>query len=211
MPDSTRGKGYWALIVVIVLVIAVIAVKHASNRRPGSASVRVEPQPAASPPPAAVPAAAAKPKSAQNPSPSPTTRPAPVPPGAAATAKPPAPKPVPTAAPETPKPIEPLPASEFETSLKSGRPTIADFGAGWCEWCKKMAPVLAEAAGKHKGKLNVVFINTDDDPALARQYRISSIPAQVFFDSKGKEVGRHVGYYPIEELDAQLKSLGLIK
>jgi len=106
---------------------------------------------------------------------------------------------------------EPLPGSKFEECLKSGRPTMADFGAGWCKPCKMMEPVLKEAAGKYEGKVSIVFVDTDEYGPLAKQYRVAAIPTQVFFDAKGKEVGRHVGYYPIEELDAQMRSLELIK
>jgi thioredoxin 1 len=109
------------------------------------------------------------------------------------------------------KPAQPLPGAKFEESLKSGRPTMADFGAGWCKACKLMEPVLQIAAAKYEGKVNIVFSDTDEYGAVAKRHRVVAIPTQIFFDGKGEEVGRHVGYYPIEDLDAQLRSLGLIE
>jgi len=102
-----------------------------------------------------------------------------------------------------------LPGSKFVDSLESGKPTLADFGAGWCESCKKMEPVLHESAKRFKGKANVVFVNTDDYPSIAKSYGISTIPTQIYFDSKGKEVARHMGYMPIEEIAAKLQALGV--
>jgi thioredoxin 1 len=101
-----------------------------------------------------------------------------------------------------------LPGSKFVDSLKNGKPTMADFGAGWCEACKKMEPVLHESAKRFKGKANVLFVNTDDYPGIAKGYGISVIPTQIYFDSKGKEAARHMGYMPIEEVAAKLKALG---
>ncbi len=101
-----------------------------------------------------------------------------------------------------------LPGSKFVDSLKNGKPTMADFGAGWCEACKKMEPVLHESAKRFKGKANVLFVNTDDYASIAKGYGISVIPTQIYFDSKGKEAARHMGYMPIEEVAAKLKALG---
>ncbi len=106
---------------------------------------------------------------------------------------------------------QPLPGARFGDTLKNGLPTVADFGAGWCQQCKRMVPVLDEAAARYRGKVNVVFVNTDEYPSIAKDYRISAIPTQVFFDGRGAEVGRHVGYYPIEDMDTQMRSLGLLK
>jgi len=101
-----------------------------------------------------------------------------------------------------------LPGSKFVDSLNSGKPTMADFGAGWCEACKKMEPVLHESAKRFKGKANVVFVDTDDYASIAKGYSISTIPTQIYFDSKGKEAARHMGYMPIEDVAAQLEALG---
>ena len=102
-----------------------------------------------------------------------------------------------------------LPGSAFGEALKSGRPTMAEFGLGTCEVCKKMAPLLEDAAKKYAGKANIVSVDLDDDPALGRYYQIRAMPTQVFFNAKGKEVGRHVGYLPSEMIAAGLAELGV--
>ncbi len=105
----------------------------------------------------------------------------------------------------------PLSGADLDKCLKSGIPTVADFGVGSCVACKLMEPVLAQAAPKYRDRVNIVFVSTDQYPAAARRYQITAIPTQVLFDAEGKEVGRHIGYYPIEDLEAQLRSLGLAK
>src|SRR5574340_1261992 len=104
---------------------------------------------------------------------------------------------------------EPLPGAKFAASLKSGKPTMADFGAGWCEACKKMVPVLAQSAVTYQGKANVVFVDTDTYPELAKSYQITAIPTQIYFDRQGKEAARHIGYMPMEDVSAQLAALGV--
>ena len=231
MSHSIRGRAHWALVVAVVLVLGLVAVKHASKRaarsEPAAAAEQLSGK--AEPGPSKTPATAP----AETPPPSAAAHLAPVPSGAAAVAAkaagsqavaPPAPQPStpapkPAAAPvpapaemaEPRKPAEPLPGSKFADSLESGRPTMADFGAGWCKACKLMEPVLKIAAVKYEGKVSILFVDTDEYGPLAKQHRVAAIPTQIFFDAKGKEVGRHVGYYPIEDLDAQMRSLGLTK
>ncbi len=127
------------------------------------------------------------------------------------------PEPAPEAEPAAPEPaevepkqpVEPLPGSELKQALASGKCTMVDFGAGWCQACKMMDPVLKEAARKYQGKANIVFVDTDRFPQMARDYKIRAIPTQIFFDSSGKEVNRHMGYWPIEEVDKQFAALGV--
>jgi thioredoxin 1 len=188
MSQPTWNKSHWALVIVVVLLLGLVAVKHTTARQSARTSARVAPTEAHA--------------TVLN-----STAPGPPQPGREPAAQPASASEIEAAK----KTGEPLPGSEFDKSLQSGRPTVADFGAGWCQACKKMVPVLAEAVAKYQGKVNIVFVNTDEYPSVARGYRISAIPTQVFFDANGKEVGRHVGYYPIEDFDAQAKSLGLVR
>jgi len=109
------------------------------------------------------------------------------------------------------KPEGPLPGSKLADCLKSGRSTMADFGRGWCKPCKAMVPVLKQAAQDYWGKANIVFVELGEYMDLARKYRIRVMPEQIFFDAKGKEVSRHMGYIDNEGIDAQFAQMGLKK
>ena len=97
----------------------------------------------------------------------------------------------------------------LEQALSSGLPTIAEFGRGVCVPCKEMKPILEELAMEYEGKLNVVIVEVDDHMDQTRQYGIMAIPTQIFFDGSGKEVTRHVGFWPKEEIIEQLKEMGI--
>jgi len=109
------------------------------------------------------------------------------------------------------KPEGPLPGSKLEECLKSGRPTMADFGRGWCVPCKMMVPVLKRAAQDYWGKANIVFVELDEYAALGRKHRIVAMPTQIFFSAKGKEVSRHMGYMGTEDIERELAALRVKK
>ena len=101
-------------------------------------------------------------------------------------------------------------ATPLEEALSNGKPTIAEFGAATCIPCKRMKPVLEELIAEHGDKLNLSFVDVRNRSDLARKYRIELIPTQVFFDSGGQEVTRHVGFWPKEDVVAHLQELGLL-
>ena len=101
-------------------------------------------------------------------------------------------------------------ATPLEEALSNGKPTIAEFGAATCIPCKKMKPVLEELIAEHGDKLNLSFVDVRSRSDLARKYKIELIPTQVFFDSGGQEVTRHVGFWPKEDVVAHLQELGLL-
>lgn len=70
-----------------------------------------------------------------------------------------------------------------------------------------MKPVLEELKRELKGKAEIVDVDIDQHSAFARKTKIASIPTQVFFDSSGNEVYRHIGFYPKEEILAKLKEV----
>ncbi len=88
-------------------------------------------------------------------------------------------------------------------------PTLAEFGRGVCVPCKAMKPILEELATEYEGKWNIVIVEIDDHMDQTRQYGIMVIPTQIFFDSKGNEVIRHMGFWPKEEIITQLKKMGV--
>ena len=93
--------------------------------------------------------------------------------------------------------------------LGNGKPTLAEFGSSTCIPCKQMKPILEELAKEYAGKLNVVIVEVYEQMDLTNQYGIMTIPTQIFFDSGGKEIARHMGFWAKEEIIAQLKKMGI--
>ena len=91
----------------------------------------------------------------------------------------------------------------------SGKPSLVDFGATGCRPCDMLAPILETLKEKYAGKLNVLFIHVGQEQILASRYGIQTIPAQVFFDKNGKEVFRHIGFFPQDEIEKKLAEFGL--
>jgi len=91
----------------------------------------------------------------------------------------------------------------------SGKPSLVDFGATGCRPCDMLAPILEALKEKYAGKLNVLFIHVGQEQILATRYGIQTIPAQVFFDKNGKEVFRHIGFFPQDEIEKKLAEFGL--
>ena len=105
-----------------------------------------------------------------------------------------------------------LPSSNgaaIRAALASGKPTVADFGARTCIPCKKMAPILEELSRELKGKANVTFTDVWKDNKLGGQYGVQMIPTQIFFNAKGKEVKRHMGFIDKADILKELKAAGM--
>jgi peptidylprolyl isomerase len=94
-------------------------------------------------------------------------------------------------------------------ALANGRPTLAEFGSSTCIPCKQMKPILEKLAAQYKGNLNVIIVEVYEQKALAQQYGIMVTPTQIVFDSSGKEITRHIGLWPREDILAQLKKMGI--
>ena len=107
-----------------------------------------------------------------------------------------------------------LPAALFaaapppEVPVK-GMVTMVDLGAKKCIPCKMMAPILAKLEKQYAGKAAVIFFDVWEDPAPARHFGIRSIPTQIFFDKKGKEVYRHEGFLSEAAIVRRLKDMGV--
>lgn len=93
--------------------------------------------------------------------------------------------------------------------LKSGKPVLADFGRGTCIPCKMMQPILEKLQKEYAGKAEILILDIGENPVFSREYHLMVIPTQIFFDSSGKEVNRHLGFMPEDEIVAQLKSMGV--
>jgi thioredoxin 1 len=88
-------------------------------------------------------------------------------------------------------------------------PRMLELGSVGCIPCQKMAPIIEELKKEYAGKLSVEFYDVRQDPAPARQYGIKIIPTQIFLDAQGKEIFRHEGFFPKEEILPILAQMGV--
>ncbi|HJW32392.1 MAG TPA: thioredoxin [Holophagaceae bacterium] len=94
--------------------------------------------------------------------------------------------------------------AEFPAAVAQGV-TLVDFWAPWCGPCKMIAPVLDELAGELGGKAKIVKINVDDNPEVAGQFGIMSIPTLILFKD-GKPLNKLVGGQPKPQLKSFIES-----
>lgn len=101
-------------------------------------------------------------------------------------------------------------AAEMKQQLPvPGMVTMVDLGAKKCIPCKMMTPILAELEKEYKGRAAIVFIDVWENPNAGKEFAISTIPTQIFYDDNGKEVLRHVGFFDKAGIVAELKKLGV--
>lgn len=101
--------------------------------------------------------------------------------------------------------VENITKNDFkEKVLKSNIPVLVDFNADWCGPCRMLRPILDNIA-QEKEDIKIVSINIDEEDELAEEYQISSIPCLVLIKD-GKEINRHVGLIPQDEIERLVKN-----
>src|SRR3989304_8010761 len=101
------------------------------------------------------------------------------------------------------KPVEISEATFDGSVLKAEKPVLVDFWAPWCGPCRMVAPVVDELASEYDGKVSFVKVNVDDNPRLASQFGVMSIPTLILFKG-GAPVSNIVGFRPKPELKKTL-------
>ena len=90
--------------------------------------------------------------------------------------------------------------SSFEQDvLKSSEPVVVDFWAEWCGPCRMIGPALEEISNEMAGKVKIAKVNVDENPQIASQFGIRSIPALMLFKD-GKLAAQKVGAAPKGDL-----------
>ncbi len=97
--------------------------------------------------------------------------------------------------------------SNFEKEvLQSDKPVLVDFWAVWCGPCQMQGPIVEEVAVSVAGKAKVGKLNVDENPNVAQQYGIMSIPTIMIFES-GTVVKQFIGVQSKETLLSELNKL----
>lgn len=92
--------------------------------------------------------------------------------------------------------------SNFQSDvLQAAEPVVVDFWAEWCGPCKMIAPALEEISAELDGKVKIAKVNIDENPELAAQYGVRSIPTLVLFRN-GEVADMKVGAAPKTALSA---------
>lgn len=81
--------------------------------------------------------------------------------------------------------------ADFQSEVAQGV-TVVDFWAPWCGPCKMIAPLLDELAGELQGQARIVKMNVDENPVVAGQFGIMSIPTLLLFKN-GQKIDQRVG------------------
>jgi thioredoxin 1 len=89
--------------------------------------------------------------------------------------------------------------------MDSDLPTVVDFWAEWCGPCKMIGPSLEELSEEMAGKVKITKLNIDENPDLAAQFGVRSIPTLLIFKD-GEPAGMQVGAKPKSALADWIKS-----
>ena len=106
--------------------------------------------------------------------------------------------------------MKPTPVSDSsfdEQVLRANEPVLVDFWAEWCGPCKMIAPFLDDLASDMEGRVTVAKVNIDENPQIAQQMRIQSIPA-VYAFKDGRPVDGFVGALPESQVKQFVQRLG---
>jgi len=97
-----------------------------------------------------------------------------------------------------------------DASAQPGQlPKLVDLGADKCIPCKMMAPILESLKQEYAGRMDVQFIDVWKNPEAGKRFGVEMIPTQIFYDSRGKELYRHTGFFGKEDILAKWEELGV--
>ena len=99
--------------------------------------------------------------------------------------------------------INQITPENFDSIVNDSLPVLVDFWAPWCGPCRMLSPIVDEVA-EERSDVKVGKVNVDEQPDLAAQFGVMSIPTLVVFKN-GEEIDRSVGALPKARLQALLE------
>jgi thioredoxin 1 len=105
---------------------------------------------------------------------------------------------------------QPWPTQAQGSASPKGKPALYEFGSKFCIPCKEMKEVMAALKTSHGDQVEFRMIYVDEEKPMFGEYKIVAIPTQVFLNTEGKEVDRHLGALSKEEVLKKLKELKFI-
>ena len=82
----------------------------------------------------------------------------------------------------------------FKKEVKeSGKASIVQFSAAWCNPCKVLKPIMEEVSNEMSNKLNFFYMDIDESPSTPTLFSIRGVPTLIQFDEKGEQKGIKVG------------------
>lgn len=116
---------------------------------------------------------------------------------------------IPGAATQEPGPAKPASTPAPKVVAASAKPRLLEIGSSRCMSCIEMAKVLDALRTSQGVKLQVDFLDVFEQPEAGDRYEISLIPTQILYDTAGKEIFRHTGYFSHDDILAKFRELGV--
>lgn len=104
------------------------------------------------------------------------------------------------------KPVEVNDGNFAQMVLQSKTPVLVDFWAAWCGPCRMVAPIVEELAKEYEGRINFAKMDVDQNPKMASQYGVMSIPTLIIFKN-GAPISNIVGVRPKADLKKNLDAV----
>ena len=95
--------------------------------------------------------------------------------------------------------------ASFSEIVNGDKPVLIDFYADWCGPCKMLSPIIQEVAKNLSGKVRVIKIDVDKNPALSDKFQIRGVPTMMLFKD-GSPVWRQSGVLQKEQIINEIES-----
>ena len=101
--------------------------------------------------------------------------------------------------------VKKINSDAFQSEAKNSPAAVVDFNATWCGPCRMLAPVLEQLSEQYAGKVDFYALDVDENPDVAMEYNVQSIPCVVFLKN-GELADTSIGFKPQPALAAWIDS-----